>query len=168
MGEVSIMAQVSILGFAALLLWAAYSDAQSFKIPNRICIAIVLLYPAYVLSTGQTVEWLPATALAAGVLLIGFLLFSMKIVGGGDAKLLAAASLWAGPSLMIAFLFVMAFAGGALAIGYWLHHRFTRAASPAAIFVAKVDDDFGKQPIPYGIAIAAGGLYVAFTNAGLV
>ena len=152
---------LAILGFAALLLWAAYCDVQSLTIPNRISVAVALLFPAFGLTGTHEIEWLPSLAVGGSVLFAGFLLFAFKLIGGGDAKLLAAVSLWAGPALVLPFLFVTAVAGGGMAALLYVRHRI--AASAGLPFLAPASPDFAKQPMPYAVAIAAGGLYVAFT-----
>ena len=154
---------IIILGFAGLLLAAALSDVRSLTIPNRICVAIALLYPAYVLTAPQDVNWTGAAMVAGGFLAAGFIFFALRAMGGGDAKLLAAAALWAGPELILPFVFLTAVAGGGMAVVLWLRHLYSRAAAPSLLFATPTDSDFLKRPMPYGVAIAAGGLYVAFT-----
>jgi prepilin peptidase CpaA len=158
--------QVVVLCLAGLLVAAAISDARHLIIPNRYCLAIAILYPAYVLSVGHEVDWIGAVAFGSGLLVLGFFLHLGKIAGGGDAKLLAAVALWAGPGLFFDFLVITGVAGGAMALGLWLRHRLSRTAGPGMIFLTSSDPDFAKQPMPYAIAIASGGLYVAFTLLG--
>jgi prepilin peptidase CpaA len=78
------------------------------------------------------------------VLAVGILLFARGWVGGGDVKLLASASVWAGPALVFDLLVIMALSGGVLAVLVMLRGR-----------------NDAKRALPYGIAIAAGGVYVA-------
>jgi len=154
---------LSLLGFGALLLWAAWTDIRSLTIPNRVSLSIALLYAVHVLTAPQPVAWLDGLLVGGGLLALGFLLFALNAIGGGDAKLLAAASLWAGPGLVMPFLLYTVLIGGGMAIVMWLHHRLSRAASPAGFFVTQAEADFGKRPMPYAVAIAIAGLYVAFT-----
>ncbi len=162
-----LIANMALLGFVGVILGAALSDLRSLKIPNRPCLAIVLLYPAYVLSAGPSVDWVGAVLVGAGVFALGVLLFALRITGGGDAKLMAASSLWAGPALILPFFFVTALAGGVLAIVLWLGHRLSRFAAPGNVLgvglISGSEGGLGKQPVPYGVAIAVGSLYVAFT-----
>ncbi len=158
---------VAVLGFAGLLVAAAISDVRTMIIPNRYCLAIALLYPAYVLSTGAGIDWLGALAICSVLLVVGFLLNLGRIVGGGDAKMLAAVALWAGTELFVEFLVITGITGGAMALTYWIRHRMSRAASVGLFFLAPPDPNFAKQPMPYAVAIATGGLYVAFTLSGL-
>jgi prepilin peptidase CpaA len=157
---------VAVLGFAGLLVAAAISDVRSLIIPNRYCLAIGLLYPAHILSTGAGADWIGAIAICGVLLVVGFLLHVGKIIGGGDAKLATAVALWAGTELFVEFLVITGITGGAMALALWLRHRLSRAASAGAFFFTPPDPDFVKQPMPYAVAIAAGGLYVAFTLTG--
>ena len=154
---------LALLAFAGLVFSAAISDILRFRIPNRICLALVLLYPAYLLSAGQPVDWLSAILVAVACLTVGFLLFSVKACGAGDAKLFAAAALWAGPELVVPFGLYTSLAGGVMVLFLWFQHRLARAPSAAMVLQTVADHGFSKQPMPYGAAIAVGGLYVAFT-----
>jgi prepilin peptidase CpaA len=160
------ISQLAVLGFAALAVAAAISDARHLIIPNRYCLAIAVLYPAYVLSPGPETDWISATAISGALLFLGFLLHSREIIGGGDAKLIAAAALWAGSDFFVDFLILTGIAGGTMALGLWFHHRLKRAAGPAALLTTAADPQFAKQPMPYAVAIATGSLYVAFTLLG--
>ena len=153
-----------ILCFAGLLCWALVSDALTMKIPNRISIGIVGLYPAWVIATWPRVEplWVPL-ALAAAVLAAGFVAFDRGYVGGGDAKMLAAMSLWSGTELFIPMIFVTAMAGGVIAVAVILAELMRRRA-----VIARGGDVAGpflssvvKSKMPYGMAIAIGGGVVA-------
>ncbi len=154
---------LALLAFAGLIFSAAISDILRFRIPNRISMAIMLLYPAYLLSATQPVDWIPAIGVAIACLIVGFVLFSFKTCGAGDAKLFAAAALWAGPELILPFGLYTSLAGGVMVLFMWLQHRLARAPSASMILQTTAEAGFTKQPMPYGAAIAVGGLYVAFT-----
>lgn len=162
-----IISQIAICGFAALAVAAAISDIRHLKIPNHYTLAIAVLFPAYALTTDTPVNWLGALAISGALLALGFPLFVKKMLGGGDAKLIAAVALWAGPDLFLTFLLVTTVTGGTMALVLWLRHRLSRAATPGLIFLTEVDPGFAKQPMPYAVAIAAGALYVAFTLLGV-
>ena len=147
---------ISIL--PAALLIAAATDLHEFKIPNWISITLFLAYFAAGLGLGA-----PASVMLEGLLIgaagfvIGFALFAARIVGGGDAKLLAAVSPWIGLSSLGTFLFNMAFAGGVLAIALIVF----RKTPPLAIYAqAPWIMRLHQKPkdVPYAVAIAAGGL----------
>lgn len=151
-----------ILCFAGLLCWALISDALTMKIPNRISIGIVALYPAWVVTAWPLASHpLMALALAAAVLAAGFAAFNFRLLGGGDAKLTAAISLWAGPGLFFPFIAVTAIAGGIISIAVMLaaamkRREITARGEVAGPFFRSII----RTRIPYGMAIASGGFFV--------
>ena len=70
------------------------------------------------------VAWLGALAVAAAVFVFGFVLFARQLIGGGDVKLIAAVSLWAGPEHLALFALVTSLAGGVLALGSLWYRRW--------------------------------------------
>ncbi|WP_422366646.1 A24 family peptidase [Pelagibius sp.] len=154
-------AQFTILSFAGLLIMAAASDCRNLTVPNRFSVALLALYPSFVVASGGSVDWQGGVICAAAAFAVGFVLFALRFCGGADVKLFAAVTLWAGPALFAPMVFYTGLTGGLLAIALWIRHRMIRAATPAAFFFVSSDPSFGKQPMPYAVAIAAGGLYVA-------
>lgn len=153
---------IALLSFLGLLAWAAVSDGARFLIPNRVCGAIVLLYPVHVLASPEQVAWLPALGIAAAVMAVGTFIFSQGWAGGGDVKLFAAVSLWAGPHHFASLIFVTAMAGGVLAAGAVLLWLFEKGRLRARVSSGgAVDAPVAKPVLPYGIAIATGGAFVA-------
>ena len=86
---------------------------------------------------------------------IGAGLFALGIMGGGDVKLFAVTALWAGGPFIVLLLVTTAAAGGILAL-WW--DRLLRFFSPTTPSLKAAN---GRPAIPYGAAIAAGGLIVA-------
>jgi len=144
-----------LLAFAALLVWAASEDMRRLIIPNWISLAIAGLYPLHVLTGPADVAWLSAAGLAALTLIIGFALFSANLMGGGDVKLMAAVALWAGPAGFPLLITVTALAGGVVA-GVLLVYRW-------GLTVRNRKSGARAGVMPYGVAIAAGGLVVAYS-----
>jgi prepilin peptidase CpaA len=157
------VADFEVVCFAALVFWAAVSDILTFRIPNRLALAVALLYPAYVFAAPVPVDWLSAAGLAGATLIVGFFMYSRRYCGAGDVKLFAAVTLWGGPQLFFPFLFVTTLAGGVIALFIWLQHRFAQAPSLVLALQTASDPLIGKQQMPYGAAIAVAALYVAFT-----
>ncbi len=156
-----VQAQLPLIIFGGLAIAAAVCDIRTFKIPNRIPLSILLLYPTYIFWSPLPIDWTGGLMVGGGVLAAGFVLFSLRVCGGGDAKLLAASAVWAGPELVLPFVFITALGGGGMAVFLWVHHRLSRATTPGMAMVAGSDPNFGKQPMAYGAAVAAGALYVA-------
>ncbi len=165
---IAVVSHISLLGFAGLMLAAAISDIRSLLIPNWISLALALLFPIYVLTAPSPVDWIGATAVAFTALMLGFALFNFRIVGGGDAKLFAAAALWAGPELAISFALATALAGGALAVLLWLAQTLPLLGIPLALPPISTTTDLAKQPLPYGVAIALGATYLTLKLIGVV
>ena len=142
---------VALFGAAIILIAAAISDAFTYRIPNVLCGLLILLFPLFIWTAPQTIEWKPTIIIFRLVLGAGLAMFFANLAGAGDIKLLAAAGLWAGPHFIAVFLVTTALAGGLVALTMmaltFMRNRSTIAALP-----------MNKVPIPYGIAIAIGGL----------
>lgn len=143
-------AVAAFLGVTAL---AGVSDLRSHRIPNSLSAALIALYPMYVLAAPAAVPWLHAVAVSIAVLAAGFALFALKLLGGGDGKLLAAAALWAGPVYIFDFLVITALAGGALALVFLSPLRMALAS---ALPEGGLRERMLADVLPYGVAIAAG------------
>src|SRR5581483_11600581 len=105
--------------------------------------------------------------LCAAALVLGMGLFAAGWIGGGDAKLMAAAVPWLGLPALPLFLLVTACAGGGLALlllkarSAWV--RPYLAGAPA--WLARLTTP--GADVPYGVAIALGAL-TAFPKSGLI
>jgi prepilin peptidase CpaA len=95
-----------------------------------------------------------AALCAAAVFGAGALLFSRGLMGGGDVKLLTAATLWAGPALTPELLIVTAVLGGLLALALFAPPALRAVFAPAPTAAAM------RMPVPYGVAIAGAALIV--------
>lgn len=145
--------QICLWIFAGLLVFAAWSDFKQFIIPNRIPLCLLALYPAYVMTAGPAVDWPIALAIAAGVLAVGLGLYAVQWMGGGDVKLIAATTLWAGPEFAVQLLLLTTIAGGVLSLTVilWANYSWVVGMSSGEVI----------KKIPYGIAVAGAGLFVA-------
>ena len=150
---------LALLVFAGLLLWAAASDIATMEIPNRISILATGLYPVVAWAVGASFPEIGAhLATGAGMLLIAYILFSIGVFGGGDAKMLAAAAVWTGPALLLSFLFFTALAGGLLTLSVMAARGVLRPADSRPAFMNRLLQPTGG--VPYAVAIAAGGIAV--------
>ncbi len=137
------------------------------RIADGIPLGIVAIFIAWVM-TGfisgalSPLTLAPVLACAAGMFGAGTLAFTAGAVGGGDVKLASAAALFAGPALILDFMAVTAVVGGLLGLAIL-------AGAPIGS-VASAGDGSAMRPrrrttLPYGPAIAAGGLWVAMALA---
>ena len=138
-----------LLGVLALLLVvAAVIDVRTFTISNRLNLTVALLAPVYWLAVGLPL-WPDAAlqlAIALGVFALLAGAFYIGMMGGGDVKLAAALALWFSPASTLQFLILMSLAGGVLTLIVMVAHRMRKKP--------------GKPEIPYGVAIAFGGLVI--------
>jgi prepilin peptidase CpaA len=179
-----VLTWLPLLGLAVLLGVAALVDVRERRIPNWVTGGVAALYPVYVLANPLPLAWLGALAAACAVFLFGLFLFSRQLIGGGDAKLIAAMTLWAGLDHLALFALVTSFAGGGLALGsLWYQrwygvidahmaalgwnlapagraHHDPTALSEGSDATASNPEDRRPPTLPYGVAIAAGGLAV--------
>ena len=143
-----------------LFITAAISDLFTMKIPNWIALTISAVFVVVALVSGMSLADL-GLHLSAGlvVLIVSFVFFSRGWIGGGDAKLAAAAALWFGFTDLLNFLLIASVFGGALTL--LLLFVRTQPLPFAAVmppWVLRLHDQ--ATGIPYGIALAAAGLLV--------
>ena len=145
--------------FAILMITAGIGDFLTMKIPNWLNGLIGISFFGAAFVAGMSLEqigWHVATS--ALVLAFGFGLFAAGYLGGGDAKLLAVTALWLGSGQLIEFLIVMALAGGVLAgvmkLWWWVRLELELRGLEQVKSGVKTSID-----LPYGIAIAVGGLF---------
>jgi prepilin peptidase CpaA len=149
-----------LLVFPIAMAFAGAMDLLTMTIPNRVSLALIAGFLFAALAVGM-----PWNAffwhLAAGgsVLALGFLLFSLGWVGGGDAKLLAAAALWLGFENLFAYAVLVSILGGLLALVILSYRTLVPPlwiARPA--WAARLHDS--KTGMPYGLALAAAALWI--------
>lgn len=162
------LVQAALLtAFPLLVVAAALTDVTSFTIPNRISALLVLVFiPAALVLHAPLGDMSVHAAVFVVALLVSMSLFAAGWIGGGDAKLLASASLWIGLQAMPMFLIATALAGGALSVmlvgirAAWLQPHLAGAPAWFARLAAPGAD------VPYGVAIAIGAL-AAFPHSAL-
>lgn len=140
------MGWAGIALFAALGLAAAYSDARFRTISNALTVPMTLMGLTMAWSTGGLAAAGSAVEHFALALLIGIAAFAGKLWGGGDAKFYAATAAWFSLSAFPRLIMAISVAGLVLVV-VWLAFarlRGGRRSKPAHV--------------PYGIAIAAGGI----------
>lgn len=151
-----------------LLMVAATWDVLTFKIPNWLTLLTAALFFPLALATGLPLGVF-AWHIAAGMLLfaIGFVMFQFGVLGGGDAKLFAAAGLWFGMANIYTFIVFAALAGFVQVI-FMLIWSFIMLS----LDIAGISDTHTRlwsklrsmtPNVPFGFAIALGGI-VAFRS----
>ena len=95
---------------------AAFEDFRRLIIPNLLPIMLCALWPLYFAAAPSLYGALAAIGCAAAVFVVGAVLFARGYLGGGDVKLLSAATLWAGPAGTLQLLMLTGVLGGLLAL----------------------------------------------------
>lgn len=141
-----------LIALAIALVVAAFTDIRRRQIDNWLNGAIALAAPLFWWSSDLSL-W-PDVAIQLGMALAAFALlaglFALKAMGGGDVKLLTVLALWVRPELFMQLLVIMAIAGGVLTIVMFFWYTARRQKE--------------RMAIPYGVAIAFGGLWVLAAN----
>ncbi len=154
--------------FPALVITGGLKDITSFTIPNWISAALIGGFLLAALALG--LPWqsgLTMLGIGTAALFVAMGMFAMGWIGGGDAKMFAAAALWLGWPASLTFVLVTGLAGGALAVSLlglrsvWLRPLAVRGPD----WVGRLATPGGDAP--YGVAIAIGAL-AAFPESPLV
>lgn len=152
-----------------LLLYVATIDVATRLIRNEICLALALL--------GIAGQWaspaqIAQSLIAATILLLLLLvIYRRGLIGGGDVKLLVALAIGLPLTGVIQLLTITALAGGILALVH-LMMRFLpqpRLAPAGSSLVRRVYAierwrHLRHAPLPYGVAIACGGIWTVFSK----
>ena len=133
---------------ALMLLWAAVVDIRTRTIANGLNLAIALMAPLVWWAMG--VDLWPDAAIRVGMAAVVFLLLALAFyigaMGGGDVKLAAALALWFAPGDTVLLIVLMSLAGGLLTVIVLVEHKLKK--------------NQGRPEVPYGVAIAFGGLWL--------
>jgi prepilin peptidase CpaA len=151
---------VRLLLFPAMMAFAAASDLLTMTIPNRVSLVLVAGFVVLALASGMTpYDMLTHVGAGAAVLVVAFGCFAMGWIGGGDAKVAAAASLWLGFAHLLNYLVCASLYGGALTL---LLLQFRQWPLPHALasqdWLSRLHAK--ESGIPYGIALAIGALMI--------
>jgi len=164
-----------------IFLLAALLDFLYYRLPNKLFYIIFYLFPIYIILSFKF-HLVSNYLVFVGSILIGFGLFSAAIIGGGDAKLLAAVSLWIGWNNIVPFMLWMLIFGGIISCAYLIFPKGIYYITAQArhyiqkqnllkksigFLVADIDKIEGevislqqKRMVPYGICIAGAGLII--------
>jgi prepilin peptidase CpaA len=147
------MSQTLFLSFPALMTFAGSYDLFSRTIGNWLCIAIALAFlPAAAMAGFGAGEIALHLSCGLAMLCAGAALFAMGWIGGGDAKLFAAAAVWFGWSHITDYAVISALTGGVLALAVLLSRS-------AVVYMPHLAGLAPQKPeLPYGVALALGAL----------
>ena len=145
MNFTSVAGVLAIL-YVLLMAGAAVQDVLTMRISNQFSVAILVVCAA-ALIVAPGADWWQHLLSFAIVLAFGMLLFSIGWMGGGDAKLMAAAALAFTLNGLLRFLPFVLLAGGVIALlAIFLRKARARRSGEA------------RGGVPYGVAIAIGAI----------
>lgn len=154
--------------FVALILLMAlvvYFDLTSFTIPNWLNATVLLLYIPFVVVQPEGFNWWMPLLAAGVVFAVGFVIFALNWMGGGDIKLFIATAPWIGWGMkLFEYFLLIAVLGGVLAIViyvarkalFWVLPKINEKDLPRLLR--------DKEPVPYGLAIAGAFLWFLFNG----
>lgn len=150
----------AMLVFPLLMAFAAASDLLTMRISNKLVLLTAGLFFAIALLAGFSLELIGMHVAAALVVLaVSFSFFALRWIGGGDAKLIAATTLWFGFEGMLMYLVFASLLGGALTLTLLAVRRWPLPLQlKQVVWIDRLHDS--KTGVPYGIALAAAGLLV--------
>jgi prepilin peptidase CpaA len=154
------LSTLALLVFPLLMAYAASSDLLTMKIANWLVLALVAAYFVMAFTAGIPLDQIGMSVAAAAIVLaIAFAFFAFGWIGGGDAKLVAATTLWVGLGMMFQYLIYAALLGGGLTL---LILALRRYPLPSALqkqrWLDRLHDS--KSGVPYGITLAIAAVLV--------
>ncbi len=163
------MPEPGVIAFALLclvLLWAAWSDVRTGRVPNWLTLGSIALGLAHwSIALGQRGAVASALAMAAGLVPLA-LIFAMGGLGGGDVKLMGAVGALSADWRVVLGCAVYAFLIAALwAVVLMLRNRivkqtFARIFGAMLFLLARAKPDLTTQSprIPFAAALCVGGI----------
>jgi prepilin peptidase CpaA len=155
------------LGVCALLLLAAWCDIATRTIPDGVSIALAVVGLIIRAAEGDPMA-VASSLLVAACLFAGLVVLHARAsFGGGDIKLIVALAIGLAPLETLDFLLATVMAGGVLGAVYLSLRLLPEPAPllpqprawPARRVLALERRRFSRRgPLPYAVAIAAGGI----------
>ena len=160
------MSTVAMLLFPIAMALAASSDLLTMRISNKLVLFLVASFCVLAIAINLPLQQFAMhVACALVVLAAGFAFFALRWVGGGDAKLAAATTLWLGFGLTLPYLVYAALLGGALTLAILALRRMPLSPIIARYrWLERLHDS--KTGVPYGIALAVAGL-LTYSNSAI-
>jgi prepilin peptidase CpaA len=152
-----------------LLLYVATTDVATRTISNEICLALAVLGIAA--QSASPMQVAVSLISAAILFLLLLIVYTRGWMGGGDVKLLTALAAGLPLAGVIQLLTVTALAGGVLAVLHLMMRNlpYPRLAPTGSSLVRRVYAierwrHLRHAPLPYGVAIACGGVWTIFSQ----
>lgn len=142
--------------FVLFALTGAMHDIMTRRIPNWLNAAFLVAGLVLVTAMSGWEAGLSGLGHFAGALVLAMVIFALKLWGGGDAKFYAASAAWFPIGQALGLFVSIAMAGLLVAIGWLIYYKLSgRKLSK------------GEKVMPYGVAIALGGVLTMLSNPAL-
>jgi prepilin peptidase CpaA len=152
--------------FALTVAAAMAVDVATFRIPNALPVALVVLFACAAATSLHPVDWLGHFGVGLLMFALGAACFALRYMGGGDVKLLAGVSLWFGWGMLADYLLIVGLIGGVFGGALLLARRYVVAHEPYlyrwGLSLPRVLRQ--GEAIPYGLAIGAAALVLMATS----
>jgi prepilin peptidase CpaA len=133
-----------------IVIWVAWSDMATMKIPNKAVMALLVVYVVVgLVAVPSFSEYLWRYAHFAVVLVITFLLNLLRLIGAGDAKFVAAMAPFIAYSDAYPFMFLL----GGIIIAAFVVHRTVKSVPSLRARVADWES-WNRREFPMGFALA--------------
>lgn len=141
----------------AVLVIAALSDIRHRRIRNILPLILIGLYGIFALTTQlqsdvYQVNIINGLLTGGSMLVGGLVLFALGAMGGGDVKLAAALSLFAGTQYIAGVLILIALSGGLVTGVIWAYAKIRQKQNKV--------DAANRHSVPYGVAISISGIWL--------
>ncbi len=157
---------IALLFFPIIMAFAASSDLLTMRISNKLVLVLTAGFVVMALIVELPLQQFAMHVLCAFVVLVvAFGMFAMRWIGGGDAKLAAATTLWLGFGFTLPYLVYTALLGGALTLAILVLRRMPLNPMITRFeWLNRLHNP--KQGVPYGIAMAIAGL-LTYSNTAI-
>ena len=153
------------------LLYAACTDIAARLIPNAVCLALAALGMMHASLTTPASALMQASVVTIGLFLTLLMLHTRRWIGGGDVKLLVAVAIGMSFAGVVDLLTRIALVSLVLAAVHLIMRRLPNP-KPAPVGSSLVRRVYAIErwrnlrhaPLPYGVAIAFGGIWTLFSH----
>lgn len=158
----ALLPTIALAFFPLAVIQAAIGDLTTMRISNRLVLTLLLGYAVLAPLVGFTLAQLASgLAAAAIVFCLGFAVFALGGMGGGDVKLMAVAALWLGLPQVGAFLLWTSLVGALLTVALLAYRSLPLSRAVLGLgWACRLHTT--ETRVPYGVAIAAAAL-ITFT-----
>jgi len=104
----AIQAQLVLVLTGATLFYVALTDLKHFTIRNELVLFLAALFFVYAVLSGRWTQLPWNIGFAIVMFFVMLYYYSLKLIAGGDLKLLAVAFLWTGPLYALPFAVALA------------------------------------------------------------